>query len=666
MEDDDWVIKPFTFIKKDIELPEIPRPKPIPIPIWPKIPTRFVFKGDKVKARNLIGLGRKRFSDLTTALGFQELETGFNTLKMSDGTTIKASQSYGISKVSIYVPTVKEVSVLRGEEGEAEAVFFYHIVHSGIVDNQLGGTVYVPELVTNRIIIWGIGLYSDLEEKGTGELLLDVDIANETVHYPEGLTVEQEDAYKTLADDYYLVMNPTIDPSAREPKDMLADWFITGPMANPFTAYTSCGNTENRASVFLNVNESWSGANGNNWWTMIEYPEFPVSDAWKDEWCPSFGGDQDQLYTENVWPLIDDNAESYPEYRYAANYYPPDNYTLVVKDIMDCPYTPYKTGLFMLGWQWDLLDSFPEGGKIGHLGFAIKSGNFFTGNTEYPFPCFFSIENEDYNFGVFYFSFNSYDSSENITGDCAEYVTFNFALATGSAKRETISITTPLETLTVSEYSVSSTPTCSELNCFDMSNDLNISINGGGGYLSNELREYLPCDVGTAKTISKVSEVYDDDFFTQTSIVDESETDLNLFGLLIQEEQNAKVKASYREETDSHYYCNGNDYGTSQSGVPYTYHWHAGVIIYIISPELWWEETDGIKSNFWDIHSEESEPRVINPNRCLVLEEYINGVLDEKKELTETLSALPHKDGTGTYTLETYGHEFYSGFTHRL
>lgn len=80
---------------------------------FPKIPTRIILTGDRAAAVKLVGLGRKKFSDLTTALGFQGLEFGFNTLKFSDGSEIKTSQSYGVSKIEIFVPEVG-----GGEEGE--------------------------------------------------------------------------------------------------------------------------------------------------------------------------------------------------------------------------------------------------------------------------------------------------------------------------------------------------------------------------------------------------------------------------------------------------------------------------------------------------------------------------------------------------------------------
>jgi len=83
-------------------------PKRAPATVWPKIPTRYHYSGDKAKAATLKGLGWKRYNALQTSLGFQDLPTGFNTLKLADGTTIRASQSFGLSTVEIFVPYVKK------------------------------------------------------------------------------------------------------------------------------------------------------------------------------------------------------------------------------------------------------------------------------------------------------------------------------------------------------------------------------------------------------------------------------------------------------------------------------------------------------------------------------------------------------------------------------
>ena len=73
----------------------------------PAIPTKYYYLGDRAKALGKKGLGKKRFNDLITSMGFQGLETGFNTLKLKDGTIIKTSMNYGISTISIYVPIKK-------------------------------------------------------------------------------------------------------------------------------------------------------------------------------------------------------------------------------------------------------------------------------------------------------------------------------------------------------------------------------------------------------------------------------------------------------------------------------------------------------------------------------------------------------------------------------
>lgn len=74
---------------------------------FPKIPTRLLYTGDKVKGRSYAGLGKKRHSDLVTALSYAappNNKTGCNTLKLENGVFIKTTISHGLSTIEIYVP----------------------------------------------------------------------------------------------------------------------------------------------------------------------------------------------------------------------------------------------------------------------------------------------------------------------------------------------------------------------------------------------------------------------------------------------------------------------------------------------------------------------------------------------------------------------------------
>jgi len=77
---------------------------------FPKVPTQIVYTGDKSKGRQYTGLGKKRFSDLVTALSYipsPANEVGHNTLKLDNGVKIKTSVSFGLSKIEIFTPIVE-------------------------------------------------------------------------------------------------------------------------------------------------------------------------------------------------------------------------------------------------------------------------------------------------------------------------------------------------------------------------------------------------------------------------------------------------------------------------------------------------------------------------------------------------------------------------------
>lgn len=92
---------------------------------FPAVPIRYEFTGDKQAGQKFRGLGAKRYRDLAVAMAPNELEVGFNTLRFSDGTVIKTSCNYGLSKVEIYVPFVKSEKIEKQPENIDIALRFF-------------------------------------------------------------------------------------------------------------------------------------------------------------------------------------------------------------------------------------------------------------------------------------------------------------------------------------------------------------------------------------------------------------------------------------------------------------------------------------------------------------------------------------------------------------
>lgn len=71
-----------------------------------KIPIRYYYLGNLVKAKSLIGLGKKVLSKLEHSISFNALPTGQTSLKLGDGSIIYCTINYGIREVHIYTPLI--------------------------------------------------------------------------------------------------------------------------------------------------------------------------------------------------------------------------------------------------------------------------------------------------------------------------------------------------------------------------------------------------------------------------------------------------------------------------------------------------------------------------------------------------------------------------------
>jgi hypothetical protein len=106
-------------------------------------------------------------------------------------------------------------------------------------------------------------------------------------------------------------------------------------------------------------------------------------------------------------------------------------------------------------------------------------------------------------------------------------------------------------------------------------------------------------------------------------------------------------------------YCNGV-FGYEEEG-PLT---EIAYVCYVFSPKtlMAQDEIDPSKTNYWDINEAKRSDDIINPYRCLDIEEYVNIVLGEIQVDLDDVPSIPLCGGTSAYPMRKYGYGITDGF----
>ncbi len=660
---------------------------------FPKIPIRFHYSGDKIAATALAGLGKKRFADLVNSMFFQGLNTGFNTLKLANGSTIKTISSYGVSNIYIYVPILLE-ELEDQEEWFSSILFYYRIKNDGVT---------YSELKMDRIIIWKMNLgagpsfaksIGDINcggrfTPGEGEIVLDVDVINEIV-YPEDPTRDTYEETQLIAD-----ANAYIE-QINQISDISGEMFNNRKISNPVKAFEICnGLSVEHDEIELYLNEGWLDAEllGYDYWHMIEeYPNTSsLQTAWKNKYCPASGGDPATDYDANIWPGIDDNAECYGLFTYQRNaldFNDPANpdwwnhhYVCCARDIEigDYQYGVYDLkGLFIFGNTISSLYAEEDVYK------NILDGDFYTGKNginQYPsFFCFFYTGQDS---GATTFTENAFDNIGDVATNTNNTIYYEINYTTSYVSVGGInSLVSPLETISLSEMTEvnNNLNGCNDIDCFELANELSIF-----GNATTDVRAIyfnrLPCELIIAgedvEFVSKESTCYSSFFSHKINIPNPDAFDkngqINFASLVSYYESNVKVQAAYMYGVSTTWVCNGVNYGPDFVDVPETYAQAHGVVIYIFAPEYFESELDPVNSpevmTYWDIHTARYTNKAINPYRCLDLEErVIEAISGIKKDHRDsiTLSKYDGSDPDSVYSLEHYKYSQTHGFINKI
>jgi len=655
--------------------------------VAPKIPVRPYFFGDKTKARTLAHVGGKRLNDLITGLSFRKLQTGSNSLVLSNGAVIKTSFNYGVSRIEIYFPETPIVPVVVEEQYD-----IYPVKYISRIVNP-GTQTAVPAM--DRIIVWGLDFSTvDPEQTdinrakgfvpGAGTILLDVDVASNTVYDSAATGTDEEQIL--LANSYIELYEAT-----NHNQD---EFYIKGDLNDPVNAYEVCrqetyGSSYHDAidmQIHEYIEESDCDANTYKFRHMIsEVPGGDTDDQsyWRSIHCPCEGGDPEAEFVMTHWNNLDDNGPFYGDFTYRASVDPsgPD-----VTRVYNCDLIVTSVG------------QTPEVMGEEYKGLLLGD-SYSSPDSENDFPCFFSlykIRNKS--------SESAYSLPEPESYDNAIYYEFDLA-TTGLNLSSSTELVTPLEVLDISEFTetyAGSFPLCTDLDCFNLSDEVVIdAVYYSGPTDFNTLdgcfpcglevdpEEYgIPCDAdclefiaehggwsiksvrkfgSTLNNYESIFKMLDPETF---NVEGEEEYDgATNFSTLVNFCENQDSKTAYFTVEDStapsRVFCNKVEYGVGDA-IPKNYSTTTGIVIYVFVPEYFTtlaDPEDPESKVYWDIHSARHTSDNINPYRMLDLEEYLLEVItDIQQDLRDSDVSKQDTSAESIYTLDTYGYTFDFGF----
>ncbi len=575
-------------------------------------------------------------------------------------------------------------------------VYVYRVYNDGYMPSIYGYSEYFPDLHINRIIVWKLGYDGDGFVPGGGYILLDVDIASNTV-YPA--TNDWTDAEQiALASDYISGLSYT----ENMPTDVAGDWFNTGLMSNPGATYRDCvqgtGVDDSEGYVEAKVHEYHDGDDGGRYRVMI--PPAPVSDyleGWRELYCPEYGGSPEFVYNALRWSELDENGPTYPE-----SEYPPWD------ENVEWQYCYTTQDGF--GRDWAVLSHNCGGGSWiseEDFDFSIMSGRFWTPDDSaggYDLPdgfknaSFFCYKHHPYGNGGIAYDVCTTGPDPDPPYNC-DYNQFYIGVGSGFLGN---GIVTPIETIDYEEilyHYFDLAPLC------PTSNGCASRAGIFGSYrvinMGDEL-DLTPCELpypdsrddGIRRDVETIWERTEFGFL----IPSPAETGCNhaaLYGhieagMRSTSAEAAEVGTIGEPDYQSGWGCIGDGsfdnpetfYGDDWEDVPSVYNSPVGVFLYIFAPDaFWWVDPVTEEIMFWDIHScREASPEEINSYRVLDFEEHITSILGGIKDTIDTTDDIRTVyvaggqyplSGTGydaQYTTfhKHYGFELKQGFCNEL
>lgn len=692
------------------------------MPLIPNI--KFTPYGNKGAAQGFRKFAIAQLGILKRQMSFQNLNEGRRVISPFLGVNIECLSRFGHDEVRVFVsdfpqPVYQERVLAEVERLELRDVievvkginFFVRIKHSDLdlnpysspytsnYDQITYSDFELPDM--DRLILWEFVYDKDLSYAadsvsevnrsnnfvpGKSVLVCDVDVATDTVYYP---TLTPEDESKLLA-----AVNSTllITPSRAEAapvgclEDLASILFVTGGTSPPDENASRCSTpyipntTDSNGNSIYDLDETFAMTGTSNL-TGCFTPSLLHSSKLSNlttDWCPSGSGSLTYYNdTFNFHGL--DVAVNIGLFRVT-----PSSITYTQKAANVCyDQTPPSPDY---GYVHDVGNL--DGGAIPEfIKGALYTGASLTAQEDPTnnFNCFFMSE---------YFNKSDGDYSQKDVGWDMTWSGTNYYIITPDAMHHELifgdavsGIMTPLEVLPLEDISHygSGVVACEEYACaYAVPGDFGILVYSTDG--TKSVYDALPLCGETPFDMTDMTRCYIQPSFTEDNyyklawrettgysqtgrsdfhVVSDDDNEAYFISLSHLHEARGAQKAvsKYVDPITSTVtgprYCNGV-FGYEEEG-PLT---EIAYVCYVFSPKtlMAQDEIDPSKTNYWDINEAKRSDDIINPYRCLDIEEYVNIVLGEIQVDLDDVPSIPLCGGTSAYPMRKYGYGITDGF----
>lgn len=545
-------------------------------------PTKILFGGDVTLAKDFIGQAKSQMDILLQDLSFQKLKQGIRRIQPYNNVTIECRKVFDYQECRIYVePKPVESS------STSEPIYFYV---------RLKNTTAGYE--SDRMICYDVV---------SREVLIDVDVVSGVTTLGDGNALSDVTGWISDID------------SGQGYDNLFTTWFNEVSLVDPYSKRDTASDAPySHPELSYSLNDSLAGVSGTDYW----------------------------FFNNAELPLFSPNVSNYPNVTRESK-------NIVVHEFVEQILAPagYKDIYRLSGQSADNYSRYTQGSGFHENGKA--------------FPSFV--------IGLL--------AGENSFGKSAYRLEPGALTASGGCSSAVSSLITPLEILFSDEYKDSTYDDCpcSELSCW--CKYCNGYDSGGYTKISDYTGAYwepFPCNLAETSPLASPfnyaisNELGGDWFNSDCNIPDRSDGE-NYFSITIDSgKTSSRNGGRYRNDYIGGAYrklkkCNDKLYNTEgwlqnyptatmyspeppsgspigefyvdidgerttysvyrASEAPTTYGFSIGIVIYIFNPDnFWWEDAWG-NTEFWDIHNEIQDPSLINTNRAIDLEEYVNAIL---------------------------------------
>jgi hypothetical protein len=615
----------------------------------PMIPmVKIKLSGNKGASQGLIKFATAQLSILERQMSYQKLNEGRRVVSPFKGVTVECISKFGRKEIRIhvepnyipYVPSYHEIQrVVRPvdeqiDDKQEHPEYFFRLKYKdpGVEPYEVIGGADHTQLNSDRIMVW------EVDVPGKTVLLFDADVVNRVVHYPVGLAVEGEASILATADSYILTCPSNAVPA---PVDCLEDfaltWFHTGGLSDPVADSVVCNFTPSEATY--KIDDLYLCDDGlTEFCSMI--PLYPTGiddiqqDAWRATWCTS--------------PLFNYDSESWIGIGIASS---------VIGDLNPRDYSPPSHIFTTKSWVFDLYGYpryyFRAQSELSAAKSYMQTGTWFTNSSELTnFNCFFTYLYSTKSYSYDLQSIAPEDTEGN-PGDA-------MAACELYQRSKLLGLSTPLEDIDISEIisaAYAGAGGCSECACEFQAFPYSFRLQSGGeGGIYNHFFTHPCAPICPNAGRGVTEEARRQKGKVHMATVNSDTGNINLVGLSHYVEN--RIVSAVWVNSYAHV-CDGVDGAKPVSYADF------GYIVYAFSPPAFsWVNPDTKVTEYWNIYDERVAEGIINPNRCLDIEEYVNVEINKLQIILDDDTGIEKMDATTgcAYPLAWYGYGITDGF----